>query len=259
MSAFEFSHLLPPEGAEFPHHRHARPHLIMVFRGGWTDRGDAGTVRLGAGDVLFHPACAVHSTRVDAPDTEVVVLRVGPEIVNEFCPLYGNVARDVHCRFESLRGIPDRIREELLDRDDAAPFILDSLAMQLLALGSRAEGPRGVEPPSWFPAVLDFVHRSFAGRPTAKAAAMRIGVSASRVAHVFREVMGRSITDYVRECRVRAAAKALRETNAAIGEIAIAAGFYDQAHLTRAFRALQGMTPLEYRRSQQRVNRDRAS
>lgn len=247
--AFELIRMVFAEPKIFAEHRHVRPHLVMVFGGAWADMSGARKTNIGPGEVLFHPATFVHASRATASGTEIVMMRVGIDMIRAFCPLYGNVPRDVHLPFETLRGVPDRIREELVSPDQAAPLILESLAMQLLALGSRTDAGAGCIPPVWLPVAITFIHQAYATPLTVRAIAARVGVSSSRLAHVFRAVMGRSITAYVREYRVRAAASALRESMAPIGDVAVACGFYDQAHLSRAFRALRSMTPLQYRRA----------
>jgi AraC family transcriptional regulator len=47
---------------------------------------------------------------------------------------------------------------------------------------------------------------------------------------------------------VERAALLLRGGRAALAEVAVAAGFCDQSHMNRAFRAVLGRTPLEVRR-----------
>ena len=244
---FDFFHgVLTPRHDFERQHQHRRPHLIMVFSGAWTERVCEKKTLIEPGEVLFHPAQFEHATHPAADHTEVVILRIDTEVVHAFCPLYGNVARDVRLPFETVRGVPDRIREELLHFDEAASVILESLAMQLLALGSRVStNVRNVPP--WFSRVLAIVHRGFAGPLTLRRIAREIAISPSRLGHVFGEITGRPITVYIRECRIRAAAKALRETSLSIGDVAVACGFYDQTHLTRVFKQLRGVTPFEYR------------
>jgi len=247
--AFEFTHYVLREPTAFPEHQHKRSHMVIVYGGRWQDTSQGSPVELGAGEVLFHPARFVHASRAAEPDTELVLLRIDEEMTRAFCPLYGNVARDVHVPFEALRGAPDRIREELAHGDEAAQVILEALAMQIMALGSRTSGNGSSLPPPWLSIALSHIRRNATTPLTVGSIASHVGVSPSRLSHVFREVMGRSVTEYVRECRVRVAAAALRETSDPIGEVALACGFYDQAHLTRAFRTLRDMTPLQYRRA----------
>lgn len=247
--AFEFTHLHLRALTAFPEHRHNRPHMVIVYGGRWKETSSNGPIEVGAGEVLFHPAGFVHASNAGDPGTELVIVRVDLEMTQAFCPLYGNVARDVRLPFEVLRGIPDRIREELGHGDEAAAVILESLAMQMMALGSRTSGNGSWVPPLWLAEAIRHVRKALATPLTVRSLAASVGVSPSRLSHVFRAAMGRSVSEYIRECRVRAAAAALRETADPIGDVALACGFYDQAHLTRAFKTLRSMTPLEYRRA----------
>lgn len=250
---YQYTHTVFGTETVFDHHHHRRGHLVMVYSGSWRDTAGGRELELEAGELLYHPVHYEHATRSTSPWTELIMLHLGVEVVRAFCPLYGNVTRDVHLPFEALRGVPDRIREELLRSDPATPVILESLTTQLLALGSRTPEEGGVLPPVWFSKVLTIINRTYNRPLTVSAIAAEVGISASRLAHVFRDVTSRSISEYIRECRVRAAAKALRETSASIGDVALSCGFYDQAHLTRAFKAVRGDTPLNYRRSQHRA------
>ena len=49
-------------------------------------------------------------------------------------------------------------------------------------------------------------------------------------------------------CRVQRFQRALARPRASLGQLALAAGYSDQAHFTREFRAFAGLTPGEYRR-----------
>ena len=62
----------------------------------------------------------------------------------------------------------------------------------------------------------------------------------------FRVRYGLSPSEYQRQLRLRAARQALA-SGAAIADVAAAAGFADQAHLTRWFRRCYGITPGAYR------------
>ena len=49
--------------------------------------------------------------------------------------------------------------------------------------------------------------------------------------------------------RLSWAAGRLRGSDDAIAQIAVAAGFFDQSHFTRAFKGQFGVTPLAYRKA----------
>ncbi len=65
---------------------------------------------------------------------------------------------------------------------------------------------------------------------------------------VFTAVFGHSIKTYVRKRRLTEAARLLRETKRGVIDIALACQFESQAAFTRAFRALFGQPPGQFRR-----------
>ena len=73
-------------------------------------------------------------------------------------------------------------------------------------------------------------------------------LSASQLQREFRRLFGMSLGDYVLRVRLIMARRKLETTGAAVGQIALECGFYDQSHFTRAFRAETGLSPREYRR-----------
>lgn len=78
------------------------------------------------------------------------------------------------------------------------------------------------------------------------------GLSVSQFNRRFRQLLRLSPMEYVLSLRVQEAQRLLATTRRAVGDIAAAAGFCDQSHLTKRFRAITGMTPLVYRRRYQK-------
>jgi AraC family transcriptional regulator len=74
------------------------------------------------------------------------------------------------------------------------------------------------------------------------------GLSAPHAAREFRRHTGRGIGEHVRRLRL-AHARTLLAGSEPVATIAARAGFCDQSHLTRCFRAAFGVTPEHYRRS----------
>lgn len=73
------------------------------------------------------------------------------------------------------------------------------------------------------------------------------GLSVSALTVQFRRSMGMSPYSYVVDRRLRHAEYLLRKTMMPIAEVALAAGFADQAHLTRVFRMRRQTTPKRLR------------
>ena len=59
---------------------------------------------------------------------------------------------------------------------------------------------------------------------------------------------GLPLAAHVRALRVEAARRLLRGSTLTLSDVATAAGFADQSHLTRVFKRATGLTPAGYRR-----------
>lgn len=80
------------------------------------------------------------------------------------------------------------------------------------------------------------------GYPTSRALATTIGLSASRLQHLFAEQVGMSVRRYTLWVRLSAVLEELLE-GASLTGAAHAAGFADSAHLSRTFRRMFGIVP----------------
>jgi AraC-like DNA-binding protein len=86
------------------------------------------------------------------------------------------------------------------------------------------------------------------GRVTVAALEADTGRSRARFTAAFREHVGVSPKRYARVVRFRRALE-LVPSGAPLGEIALAAGYYDQPHMNAEFRAHSGLTPREFLRA----------
>lgn len=78
--------------------------------------------------------------------------------------------------------------------------------------------------------------------------AQQVGMSRYHFSRVFKESMGLSPINYIVRQRIERAKKLLMETDLAIADIALQAGFSGQSHFTTFFRKLVGLTPRSFRR-----------
>jgi AraC-like DNA-binding protein len=77
--------------------------------------------------------------------------------------------------------------------------------------------------------------------------AEEVGMHPVSLARAFRRVHGESFGAFVRRLRVREAYRLLAGGSAPVADVAQAAGFFDQAHLARVFRAFVGVSPGQLR------------
>lgn len=75
------------------------------------------------------------------------------------------------------------------------------------------------------------------------------GLSYKYAGTLFKEAVGQTIREYQRTLRIRRAKQLLQETDKSVTEIAQLAGFSDVFYFSKVFRAQQGCSPSEYRRT----------
>lgn len=79
--------------------------------------------------------------------------------------------------------------------------------------------------------------------------ARSVGLSASRLSHLFKENTGESIVEAFNRMRIKQAALLLAHTNRNASEAALDVGFQNYNHFTRQFRKYIGLTPSEFSQS----------
>ncbi|MEN3329887.1 MAG: AraC family transcriptional regulator [Acidobacteriota bacterium] len=103
--------------------------------------------------------------------------------------------------------------------------------------------------PKWLERVRNILEQRFAEPFKLSEIAAEAGVHPVHLAREFRKHYGTSVGEYVRRVRIEYACRELMGSNAAVTNIAFAAGFADQSHFSRTFKRLCGTTPGRYRAS----------
>ena len=97
--------------------------------------------------------------------------------------------------------------------------------------------------------VTNVLDQQYRDPPSLEQLADDVGLSASRLAHLFREEVGRSIQSYILERRLIMAAMLIVQTHERISQIAYSVGFGDVSNFNHAFKRRFGMSPRQYRAS----------
>jgi AraC-like DNA-binding protein len=114
----------------------------------------------------------------------------------------------------------------------------------MAALGAGAEGPALSSVTRRAVAYIEEAIGS-AGRPRLDTAAARVGLSSTRLTHLFTREVGLPFRRFVLWTRIKRAVEATRG-GATLTTAAAAAGFSDAAHLSRTFRAMFGLAPAAF-------------
>jgi AraC family transcriptional regulator of arabinose operon len=101
--------------------------------------------------------------------------------------------------------------------------------------------------------VLDVLEREWRDDHRVEELAAMVNLCASRLEHLFKSVVNRSIREVIQTRRLEEAANLIATTHERISEVVYFVGFRDVPNFNHAFRRRFGMSPREYRNARGNV------
>ncbi|QUI20969.1 response regulator [Vallitalea pronyensis] len=96
-------------------------------------------------------------------------------------------------------------------------------------------------------AAIHFIQENYHKDITLAVVSNYVSLSYSYFSHAFKDMTGISFSEYLREVRVNRSVDYLGDTALKIGEIAVKVGFTTPKNYTRSFKAVMGISPVQYR------------
>jgi AraC family transcriptional regulator len=234
-----------PRGLVVPEHGHEGGQIYFVLEGTYVETIRGRSHLLPAGAAWFRPPAEGHANRVDG-DEEVLTL---------IATFDRSRLASLERRAWSPRGLQslvlDEVRTEIV-REIRRGDAVSSMALQgwtLLLLSRTARllcgGENGA--PEWLGEALRFIERSYRQPLTLSAVAAHVAVHPATLATAFRRFHQMSVGQCIRELRLRYARNELLESRRPLKDIALDAGFYDQAHFGKVFKHRFGVSPAALR------------
>lgn len=238
-----------------PSYRHGtidpeRGYVVVLLEGAVCKTFARDAITLSPDSFATLPAGSAHSSEFAPPGTQVLAVRSAE--LGSSGPFGSLLGRRRHLRASASTGLAWRMAGELQARDAGWPLALEGLALELLALSTRAGDDRRGPGTAWLGVVRELMHERVPELPSLTALAETVGRHPTHVARAFRREYGVTVGEYARTLRLDWAAAQLQLDGALLARIAADAGFADQSHFTRAFRRHTGVTPGRYRALAQR-------
>ncbi len=221
----------------------ARGYIVVVLEGSVAKGFGRLRWTLARDSLATLPAGAAHTSDFGPAPTKVLVVRSRDAEADAFGEL---LRRLRHVRASASTAIGWRIASELRADDDSWPLAAEGLVLQLLSTAGRAE-PGAVRRGCWLRDARELLHERAPAALTLSELAEAVGVHPVHLARSFRREYGVTVGQYARGLRLDWASAQLALADVSLAEVAAGAGFADQSHFTRAFRAYAGVTPGRYR------------
>lgn len=244
---FLLSESVYPESSTTPPHAHEADCLALFLGGSFLEEFSASSFDCARGTILFRPACEVHRDRVGAKGARCLII----ELSESFMRRAGEAGLrlDSPTKAHDLEDILGRVYREWVSGDELSQLVLESLIVEIACHLSRAR-KKGTRGPRWLELADDYLRSNFCSSFTLGEVAAEAGVHPAHLARAFRQRHGCAVGEYVRRLRVAYACERLRSDNPNLADLALAAGFANQAHFSRVFKSVTGLTPGQYRRDQ---------
>jgi len=233
----------PPEAWVEPH-VHAHPYLVLVLEGTFEERSRRGRHACAPGTVMLRPAGTRHSDRFGGAGARVMIVGVGTREGT------GDLFADVrHYRAGPAVSVAARLYAELRRPDSASALVVDGLMRELAGMVARYGRSRDParRPPAWLARARERLREECLDPPLVRDLAEEAGVHPDHLSRTFRDHYGTLPGEFVRSIRLDWAAGRLLEGGSTVAAVAARAGYADQSHFTRAFKARFGIPPGRYR------------
>jgi AraC family transcriptional regulator len=239
-----------PDGYFMPRHDHDTGCLVFILKGAIQGDWRRQSVLTTPSTLTFLPAGELHANRFhDIVETfDVVLSSAWIERIRQYSPVI-----DAPATYPNgpLAWVAMRLYREFLRRDDLTPLMLEGLTLELITLMGRCDATEAVEreAPRWLKQARDFLHAHVNEGLSLGVIAAAVGTHPSHLTRAFKQHYHCTVGDYVRRQRVEYARHRLSTSDIPLAQIAREAGFSDQAHFSRIFKNLTGMTPSQFQKA----------
>lgn len=248
LPGFSVSLLSPVLRAEdMPLHAHDHASFILPLVGPYFSTADGAPAVCSAETLIFNPAGTVHRDSFELAMGRFLAVSMSAETLR--VAKDGMILSTSAIIMTSHFAIQTALRLAHLASSQASdPSDMEALCWELISVAGNKPTWSERHRPAWSESARDLLNDRCNQRLQIAEIARELGIHPVYFARGFRRAFGCTPCEYLMRCRMRNVMALVRRTKHSLSDIAVQAGFYDQAHLTKAFRQQFGLTPDAYRR-----------
>ena len=261
---------IPLDFSAVPTHWHEEMEVIVIKKGKGRVCVDLISSQVSAGDIIFVLPGQLHSIEQHSPysmEYENIIFK--PSLLHsvnqDLCyrdflqPFFSGLVAFTYCvtpdhpDYNKLDFCIRHIDELCSQRPEGYQLAVKGLLFQIFFLLISRHPQKSLQPKAKksldkIKIVLSYIQENYARPITITEIAAVCFYSESHFMKFFKDCMGVSFNQYLKEYRLQAAAQLLRETEDNILDIAAASGFDNLSYFNRTFKTKYGMSPGHYRR-----------
>jgi len=223
-------------GERHARHTDARSRITLTLRGGFLEETAQASAKIGPGEVLFKSHRAAHEDCFSPNGAQLASLVFLDDAFDIADPHAWRVRQDATTLRHSWAALEAAVANDANGCGAAAADLLADVG----------EPKRERTPPAWLVRLKQMLDEQSLASVFVAEEARDAGVHPVHASRLFRSCYGVSITEHTQAQSVRRSLAHLAG-GAPLSEVAVAAGFYDQSHMTRVFRRVMGRTPGAHR------------
>jgi AraC family transcriptional regulator len=231
-------------------HVHTKPYFCSILKGSYAGTYGSKFQEGRPAETVFRPPGETHSVRFHDVATRVLVIEFALSLLRRVAE--HRSALNVSSNFVNgkLTWLARRLWSEYRLGDSCSQLAVEGLLLEMLAYVSRQHAPAVQRIPAWLVQVKqqleETCEQGFSVGTLAKTADVHPVYLVTAFKRAFRSTPG----EFQRQVRIRKAEQLMSKIPAMpLSEIALATGFYDQSHFSRAFRQVTGLTPSSFRQN----------
>jgi AraC family transcriptional regulator len=233
-------------GRKLPVHTHESAYFGLLLDGAYSERFTQRNTEYDPFTIGFHPPGLTHEDEIGACGSRMFCIEIRDAFLEKMRPYLTapKFSPDLCGTETTWLGVKlyRAFRSGTLDR-----LQMEELCGDMLERSAEVSLHEEKSAPEWLSRVLDLLHGSYRNQITLDAIARDMDIHPIHLSRVFRKKYGCALGEYANRLRVKFACTEMARGWPALGELALAAGFADQSHMGRVFKATVGDSPAKFR------------
>ena len=267
---FKYLHVFLVQMVSRTPHIHKEIELGLVLKGKLTVREGKSAWTLNKDEMYLINAMEAHEFVAEDPDTLILAIQISPKMLLSFLSdaslLHFETEPPVSGLFEGKQDVYQDLKHDCIElaryyhaKPDGFEFDCFYLISHIMLLLHRNIGSSSLSQRDYhgvrrrmerIAAITDYIDQNYQRKLLLEEIAEMNQLTLTHVSHLFKDTLGITFQDYLKEKRFEHALNLFEKTNGTILEIAVESGFSDERYLVKLFHERMGCSPKEYRKNQ---------